>query len=60
MVIYDSYSRFLDVKTLKTIISFEVISHLKESFATHGIPKTLKTDNGTQYLSKEFKEFQQN
>ncbi|XP_064648773.1 uncharacterized protein K02A2.6-like [Lineus longissimus] len=34
-----------------------VIKHHKQSFAQHGIPVSLLTDNGPQYTSRKFQEF---
>lgn len=53
----DSYSGFFDFEELKYSTSSEVILFLKRSFALHGIPEILETDNGTQYASKIFRDF---
>ena len=37
----------------------DVIRHLVQAFATLGIPKVIKTDNGPAYTSKEFRSFLQ-
>lgn len=58
LVICDSYSGYLDFQQLKGQSSYEVIEQLKKWFAVHGIPEELQTDNGTQYMSREFKSFQ--
>lgn len=55
--ICDSYSGFYTFKKLNGQTSHEVITILKEVFATHGIPRVLESDNGPQYSSKEFKNF---
>ena len=34
-----------------------MVEMLKRSFATHGIPVTVRTDNGPQLVSEEFQEF---
>ena len=34
-----------------------VIMKLRKQFAVHGVPKTLISDNGPQYKSREFREF---
>ena len=33
---------------------------MRRLFATHGIPETLVTDNGTQCISEEFEQFLSN
>ncbi|CAG4931717.1 unnamed protein product [Colias eurytheme] len=58
LVICDSYSGYIDFQELKSQSSYEVIEQLKRWFSTHGIPEELQTDNGTQYMSREFKTFQ--
>lgn len=58
LVICDSYSGYLDFQQLKSQSSCEVIEQFKKWFSAHGIPEVLETDNGTQYMSKEFKDFQ--
>ncbi|UYV69844.1 K02A2.6-like, partial [Cordylochernes scorpioides] len=59
LLVTDSYSGYIDFKELKSLNSKETIVYLKEWFAQHGIPKVLETDNGTNYSSREFKQFSQ-
>ena len=42
---------------LTTTTSQSVINSLKTAFACHGIPETLRTDNGPQFSSHKFTEF---
>ncbi len=42
---------------LKDMRSHTTIETLKAQLSRHGIPATLRTDNGTQYSSEEFKDF---
>ena len=53
----DYFSRYPEVSKLQTTTSQTVINTLKEAFARHGIPETLRSDNGPQFASKEFKDF---
>ena len=57
LVIADSYSGFFDFSVLASITSFSVIQCLKKWFAAHGVPETLRCDEGTQLVSREMRKF---
>ena len=58
LVIVDSYSGWFEMDMLNTDSSSKtVIDKMKHHFATHGIPQKCMTDNGPQFISKEFKNF---
>ncbi|CAK1598860.1 unnamed protein product [Parnassius mnemosyne] len=57
LILVDYYSSFVEVKKLENITSQVVIRSMKEIFSRHGIPEILISDNGTQYSSREFKQF---
>ena len=42
---------------ISSTLSSLVIHQLKSIFARHSIPKKLRSDNGPQYSSYEFKQF---
>ena len=48
-------TRWPDVVILKTTTSAVIISHLE--FAAQGIPMTVVSDNGSQFVSEEFEAF---
>ena len=56
-VVVDYYSRYFEVDILKSILSRNIIDCLDRIFAMHGIPESLKTDNGPQFISSEFKDY---
>ena len=56
-VIVDFYSRYKEVKVIKTITSCQIISLLKEIFSRLGYPFSITADNGSQFVSEEFKSF---
>ena len=58
VVVVDYYSKFPEVMRLPTTTSKSLIMALKSIFARHGIPDTLVSDNGSNYTSMEFKEFE--
>ena len=57
LVVVDYYSRYFEVDILTSGTSPKVIESLEKIFCTHGLPRSLKTDNGTQFVSDEFERF---
>jgi len=57
LILTDYYSRWLEVKHLTSITSRDVINKCRQVFATHGVPDEFHCDNGTQFVSQEFKSF---
>lgn len=57
ILVVDYYSKFIEVNKLKDTRGCTVIETLKAQFGRHGIPATLRTDNGPQYSSQEFRDF---
>ncbi|CAB4036465.1 Transposon Tf2-9 poly [Paramuricea clavata] len=54
LVIIDAYSRFPEVEIVSSTSAKSTILKLERIFATHGIPKVLKSDNGPPFQSHEF------
>ena len=42
---------------MSSITSTVTIRHLRDIFAQHGLPEMIFTDNGTSFVSEEFKQF---
>lgn len=59
LVLTDYYSRWVCVDILQNSTSVNIINRLRHSFATHGLPECIVTDNGTPFISKEFKTYLQ-
>ena len=59
IIVVDYYSRYFETMLLRSEKSIDTINALKSIFARHGIPETVVSDNGSQYISQEFKEFQE-
>ena len=57
ILLVDYFSKFIEADELKDQRSRTTIEVLKAQFSRHGIPTTLRTDNGPQYSSEEFKDF---
>ena len=57
LVIVDYYSKFFELAKLEDTRSKTIIMHMKSAFARHGIPYEVRSDNGPQYTSRDFKDF---
>ncbi|MCG8113536.1 MAG: RNase H-like domain-containing protein, partial [Candidatus Thiodiazotropha taylori] len=57
LVLVDYYSRFFEVEIMKSTTSDKVIKAINKFFVTHGLPLSLQTDNGPQFVSESFKNF---
>ena len=51
LILSDAYSKWLDVYVTSGSTSAITIAKLRHSFAIHGIPKVLVSDNGTCFTS---------
>ena len=56
-LVVDYYSRYYEVRIMKSITTEKTIEALESIFAVHGLPVTLSSDNGPQFVSKEFSEY---
>ena len=54
LLVVDYFSRFVEVAVTKSVTPSKMISCLEAMFATHGLPLSIKTDNGPQFVSEEF------
>ncbi|XP_048585320.1 uncharacterized protein K02A2.6-like [Nematostella vectensis] len=57
LVVVDYYSRYYEVDILRSVVSSKIIESLDKIFCTHGLPESLKTDNGPQFVSEEFETY---
>ena len=56
LVVVD-YSYWIEAILLKKTDANHVVRSLEAIFATHGLPQTIRSDNGLPFASKEFEEF---
>ena len=56
-VIVDYFSRNYAIAVLKSVTTEKVISALIPIFSLFGLPLTLRTDNGPQFISNKFEEY---
>lgn len=57
LIVVDSYSKWPEIFKCKHPTSTTTIKVLDELFSRFGVPKTIVSDNGTQFTSSEFKDF---
>ena len=57
LVVIDYYSRFYEVAYLKSTTAEKTVQALDDIFFTHGIPQSIKSDNGPQFVSQVFADF---
>ena len=57
LVVIDAFSKWIEVFPVKSATSSVTITKLRALFATHGIPDTIVSDNGTPFVSAEMREF---
>uniref|UniRef100_A0A8C5QD11 Gypsy retrotransposon integrase-like protein 1 n=1 Tax=Leptobrachium leishanense TaxID=445787 RepID=A0A8C5QD11_9ANUR len=60
LITVDYDSNFWEIDQIQDTRSTTVIRKLKAHFARYGIPDTVCSDNGPQFISMEFKEFSMN
>ena len=58
IVVVDYYSRWIEIRRLLQTTSAHAIEALKSIFSTHGIPDYVVSDNGPQFASRDFKDFE--
>lgn len=54
-VIVDAYSKWPEVIAMKTVTSRATVRVLSDLFTKYGFPETIVSDNGTQFVSSEFR-----
>ena len=57
LVVVDAYSKWIEAKVVHSATTQVTIEQLRGLFATHGLPETIVSDNGTCFTSAEFKQF---
>lgn len=57
IVLLDYHSKWPEVQATSSVTSTTVITFLKNVFSREGLPCEIVTDNGVQFVSREFQEF---
>ncbi|CAB4040935.1 Transposon Tf2-6 poly [Paramuricea clavata] len=57
LVVVDYYSRWVEAILLRKTDAQHVIKSLEAIFRTHGLPETIRSDNGPPFASRDFEAF---
>ncbi|PIO64086.1 integrase core domain protein [Teladorsagia circumcincta] len=57
LIVVDAYSKWLEIVEMSSITTSSTIRESRRLFAQFGNPQTLVTDNGPQFISKDFEDF---
>jgi hypothetical protein len=56
-MVVDKFIKWIVVMLPTSIIDFKAVEFMKEIMYNFGIPKNIFNDNGTQFTTREFKDF---
>ncbi len=59
LITVDAHSKWMEVQVVGAATSQSTIEKMRATFATHGLPEILVTDNGSVFTSAEFQTFLQ-
>ena len=54
MIIVDTHSKWLEVVKMASTTTEKTLDVLRNMFARYGLPEQIVSDNGPQFVSKEF------
>ncbi|KAF2894989.1 hypothetical protein ILUMI_11189, partial [Ignelater luminosus] len=57
VAIQDYYSKYTDIRKLQKTANQAIVEYCKDVMSHHGIPTELRSDNGKQFDSQEFRRF---
>ena len=57
LVIVDYYSRCYKIDIMRSTVALKVTSSLEKIFSRHGLPESLTSDNGPEFIATEFREY---
>jgi hypothetical protein len=53
----DKFTKWIEVKPITSITAAKVVEFIKEIMYMFGVPNNIIMDNGTQFTTREFKDF---
>lgn len=56
-VVIDAHSKWIEVVPMTTVTALTTVQQLGQMFARFGIPDSIVSDNGPQFVAHEFREF---
>ena len=57
LIVVDAHSKWIEAALVNKATAYATIVVLRRLFATHGLPETIVSDNGSQFVSEEFARF---
>ncbi|XP_030853827.1 uncharacterized protein K02A2.6-like [Strongylocentrotus purpuratus] len=57
LIVVDAHCKWIEAVRVPNATASATVTAMRRLFATHGIPETLVSDNGTQVSSEEFTKF---
>uniref|UniRef100_A0AAV2K5K2 Gypsy retrotransposon integrase-like protein 1 n=1 Tax=Knipowitschia caucasica TaxID=637954 RepID=A0AAV2K5K2_KNICA len=60
LILMDAHSKWMDAYPVSTATSAKTIECLRKSFSSQGLPEMVVSDNGSCFVSAEFKDFMKN
>ena len=57
LILVDYYNKYFEFNLLENTLCKTVIIYCKSQFARHGIPLVIHSDNGPQFIARDFKDF---
>ena len=57
LLIIDAHSKWMDIHCVNSATSSVTIDKMRSTFASHGLSEIVVSDNGSNFVSSEFKSF---
>ena len=57
LLIIDAHFKWMDIHCVNSATSSVTIDKMRSTFASHGLPEIVVSDNGSNFVSSEFKSF---